>query len=115
MFIFFGYLTTILNSNVRIIIKFRLNSWVRTWVINGLNIILESQRLVKNFSINIKPAVEGDGGAISLKSFNEGVVTVIMQGSCSGCPSSTMTLKAGIEGLLKRLIPEVQTVIAEEA
>jgi Fe-S cluster biogenesis protein NfuA len=63
----------------------------------------------------IKPAVEGDGGAISLKSFNEGVVTVIMQGSCSGCPSSTMTLKAGIEGLLKRLIPEVQTVIAEEA
>jgi Fe-S cluster biogenesis protein NfuA len=63
----------------------------------------------------IKPAVESDGGAISLKSFNEGVVTVIMQGSCSGCPSSTMTLKAGIEGLLKRLIPEVQTVIAEQA
>lgn len=63
----------------------------------------------------IKPAVEGDGGAISLKSFEAGVVTVIMQGACSGCPSSTMTLKAGIEGLLKRLIPEVQTVIAEEA
>ncbi|HRG57718.1 MAG TPA: NifU family protein [Bacteroidia bacterium] len=63
----------------------------------------------------IKPAVESDGGAISLKSFNEGVVTVIMQGSCSGCPSSTMTLKAGIEGLLKRLIPEVTTVIAEQA
>ena len=63
----------------------------------------------------IKPAVESDGGAISLKSFNEGVVTVIMQGSCSGCPSSTMTLKAGIEGLLKRLVPEVQTVIAEQA
>jgi Fe-S cluster biogenesis protein NfuA len=63
----------------------------------------------------IKPAVESDGGAISLKSFQDGVVTVIMQGSCSGCPSSTMTLKAGIEGLLKRLIPEVQTVIAEQA
>ena len=62
----------------------------------------------------IKPAVESDGGAISLKSFENGVVTVIMQGSCSGCPSSTMTLKAGIEGLLKRLLPEVQTVIAEQ-
>jgi Fe-S cluster biogenesis protein NfuA len=63
----------------------------------------------------IKPAVEGDGGAISLNSFDNGIVTVLMQGSCSGCPSSTMTLKAGIEGLLKRLIPEVQTVISEEA
>jgi Fe-S cluster biogenesis protein NfuA len=62
----------------------------------------------------IKPAVESDGGAISLKSFENGVVTVIMQGSCSGCPSSTMTLKAGIEGLLKRLLPEVQIVIAEQ-
>jgi Fe-S cluster biogenesis protein NfuA len=62
----------------------------------------------------IKPAVESDGGAISLKSFQDGVVTVIMQGSCSGCPSSTMTLKAGIEGLLKRMLPEVQTVIAEQ-
>ena len=62
----------------------------------------------------IKPAVESDGGAISLKSFENGVVTVIMQGSCSGCPSSAMTLKAGIEGLLKRLLPEVQTVIAEQ-
>lgn len=63
----------------------------------------------------IKPAVESDGGAISLKSFNEGIVTVIMQGSCSGCPSSTYTLKAGIEGLLKRLVPEVESVVAEEA
>ena len=63
----------------------------------------------------IKPAVQSDGGAISLKSFDNGVVTVVMQGSCSGCPSSTMTLKAGIEALLKRMEPEVQTVIAEQA
>lgn len=63
----------------------------------------------------IRPAVESDGGAILLKSFQEGVVTVQMQGSCSGCPSSNMTLKAGIEGLLKRLVPEVKTVIAEQA
>jgi Fe-S cluster biogenesis protein NfuA len=61
----------------------------------------------------IKPAVESDGGAISFKSFKNGVVTVKMQGSCSGCPSSTMTLKAGIEGLLKRLVPEVESVVAE--
>jgi len=61
----------------------------------------------------IRPAVEGDGGAIVLKSFKNGTVTVKMQGSCSGCPSSTMTLKAGIEGLLKRLVPEVEQVISE--
>jgi Fe-S cluster biogenesis protein NfuA len=57
--------------------------------------------------------VEGDGGAIVLKSFKNGTVTVKMQGSCSGCPSSTMTLKAGIEGLLKRLVPEVEQVITK--
>jgi len=61
----------------------------------------------------IQPAVESDGGAITLKSFRDGVVTVAMKGSCSGCPSSTMTLKAGIEGLLKRMLPEVESVVAE--
>ena len=63
----------------------------------------------------IRPAVEGDGGAITFKSFKNGVVTVVLQGACSGCPSSTFTLKAGIEGLLKRLMPEVNEVVAEEA
>ncbi len=62
----------------------------------------------------IRPAVEGDGGAISFKSFKNGTVTVVLQGACSGCPSSTFTLKAGIEGLLKRLVPEVMEVVAEE-
>lgn len=61
----------------------------------------------------IRPAVEQDGGLITFKSFNAGVVTVEMKGACSGCPSSTMTLKAGIEGLLKRMVPEVQEVVAE--
>ena len=61
----------------------------------------------------IRPAVEQDGGAINFKSYNEGVVTVTLQGSCSGCPSSTVTLKAGIENLLKRMIPEVTEVVAE--
>lgn len=62
---------------------------------------------------HVKPAVEMDGGAISFKDFKEGVVTVVMKGSCSGCPSSTMTLKAGIENLLKRMVPEVEAVEAE--
>jgi len=62
----------------------------------------------------IKPAVESDGGAISFHSYNEGVVKVLLQGSCSGCPSSTMTLKAGIENLLTNMLPnEVKEVVAE--
>jgi Fe-S cluster biogenesis protein NfuA len=54
----------------------------------------------------IRPAVEQDGGAITFHSFQEGIVKVILQGSCSGCPSSTVTLKAGIENLFKRMMPE---------
>lgn len=61
----------------------------------------------------IKPAVEMDGGNIELKKYENGIVYVIMQGSCSGCPSSTVTLKAGIEGMLKRMIPEVKEVVQE--
>lgn len=61
----------------------------------------------------IKPAVEMDGGAIGFDSFDDGVVTVTLQGSCSGCPSSTVTLKAGIENLLKRMLPnDVKSVEA---
>ena len=62
---------------------------------------------------SIKPVVEMDGGNIEFKSFEEGVVTVALKGSCSGCPSSTITLKAGIENLLKRLVPDVKEVVAE--
>lgn len=62
----------------------------------------------------VKPAVEGDGGAIEFRSYDEGVVTVLLKGACSGCPSSTATLKGGIEQLLKQHIPEVQEVVAEE-
>lgn len=61
----------------------------------------------------VKPAVESDGGQINFKSFNEGVVTVELRGSCSGCPSSTITLKSGIESLLKRMLPEVREVVSE--
>lgn len=63
----------------------------------------------------VKPAVESDGGAISFYSFDEesGQVKVLLQGSCSGCPSSTMTLKAGIEALMTRMVPQVKEVVAE--
>lgn len=61
----------------------------------------------------VKPAVEMDGGAIAFKSYEEGVVSVLLQGSCSGCPSSTITLKSGIENLMKRMVPEVTSVVAE--
>ncbi len=64
----------------------------------------------------IKPAVEMDGGAIQLHHFDQssGTLSVVMQGSCSGCPSSTLTLKAGIENLMKRMVPEVTEVVAME-
>ena len=62
----------------------------------------------------VKPAVEQDGGAIEYKSFEDGIVKVYLQGSCSGCPSATVTLKSGIENLLKSMIPEVTSVMAEE-
>ena len=62
----------------------------------------------------IRPAVEQDGGLITFKELKEGILTVQMRGSCSGCPSSTMTLKAGIEALLKRLLPnDVKEVVSE--
>ena len=61
----------------------------------------------------VKPAVEMDGGNISFVKFEDGKLTLQLQGSCSGCPSSTVTLKQGIENLLKRFVPEVQEVVAE--
>ena len=61
----------------------------------------------------VKPAVEMDGGNIEFKSFDKGIVTVVLQGSCSGCPSSTVTLKSGIEGMLKRMVPQVTEVVSE--
>ncbi len=70
-------------------------------------------KIVEILEQYIRPAVEQDGGLITFQSFKEGVVSVALKGSCSGCPSSTITLKAGIEGLLKRMIPEVKEVIAE--
>lgn len=60
----------------------------------------------------VRPAVESDGGAISFHSFLDGVVQVELRGSCSGCPSSALTLKQGIENLLTRMVPGVREVVA---
>jgi len=74
------------------------------------DVVKRIKELLENY---VKPAVEMDGGAIQFKSYNEGIVNLMLQGSCSGCPSSMITLKAGIEGMMKRMIPEVKEVVAE--
>lgn len=74
------------------------------------DVVKRIKELLENY---VKPAVEMDGGAIQFKSYENGKVNLMLQGSCSGCPSSMITLKAGIEGMMKRMIPEVQEVVAE--
>ncbi len=120
-------------------IKREIGEVIKAWVSEGKEIVLETtevqpdasgsmsgpvsnalnpddsveDRIRKMLDQYVKPAVEMDGGAIQFKDFEDGRVTVMLQGSCSGCPSSTVTLKAGIEGLLKRMVPEVREVVAE--
>ncbi len=72
-------------------------------IVNKINEILDTK---------IRPAVARDGGDIIFKSFNDGIVTVQLRGSCSGCPSSVMTLKQGVQNLLCHYIPEVKRVEA---
>ena len=70
------------------------------------------QKIVKILDQKIRPAVARDGGDIKFKEFKNGVVKVQLQGSCSGCPSSTMTLKQGVQNLLCHYLPEVKEVVA---
>ncbi|NLR78963.1 Fe-S cluster biogenesis protein NfuA [Chitinophaga polysaccharea] len=74
------------------------------------DVVKRIKELLENY---VKPAVEMDGGAIQFKDYENGTVKLMLQGSCSGCPSSMITLKAGIEGMMKRMIPEVKEVVAE--
>ena len=74
------------------------------------DVVKRIKELLENY---VKPAVEMDGGAIQFKSYEDGKVNLMLQGSCSGCPSSMITLKAGIEGMMKRMIPEVREVVSE--
>ena len=70
------------------------------------------KKIIKILETKIKPAVARDGGDIKFMEFKNGVVTVQLQGSCSGCPSSTMTLKQGVQNLLCHYIPDVKEVVA---
>jgi len=70
------------------------------------------RRIIKILDQKIRPAVAKDGGDIKFKEFKNGIVEVQLQGSCSGCPSSTMTLKQGVQNLLRHYIPEVKEVKA---
>ncbi len=107
-------------------LKHIIISHINDFYSNGAELIIDknnTNKINKSFSeiekkiINIletkvRPAVAKDGGDIKFKEFKNGVVTVNLQGSCSGCPSSTMTLKQGVQNLLCHYIPEIKEVIA---
>ncbi len=113
-------------------IKLDLRDFIKKYIEEKKEIILITKNKSSNKSSNksdtdtidekiknileeyIRPAVEQDGGAIDFESFENGRVIVSLKGACSGCPSSTLTLKSGIENLLKRFVPEVKEVVAEE-
>ena len=78
----------------------------------NLNLDDLEQKIVKILDEKIRPAVARDGGDIKFKEFKDGIVKVQLQGSCSGCPSSTMTLKQGVQNLLCHYLPEVKEVVA---
>ena len=107
-------------------LKHIIISLINDFYSNGAELIIDknnTNKVNKSFSeiekkiINIletkvRPAVAKDGGDIKFKEFKNGIVTVNLQGSCSGCPSSTMTLKQGVQNLLCHYIPEIKEVIA---
>lgn len=71
------------------------------------------QKIIATLEQYITPAVAQDGGMIVFKSYKDGIVSLLMRGACSGCPSSTVTLKAGIQAILKKFVPEVVEVVSE--
>ncbi len=79
---------------------------------NNLEFAEIEKKIIKILDTKIRPAVAKDGGDIKFKEFKDGVVKVELQGSCSGCPSSTMTLKQGVQNLLCHYLPEVKEVVA---
>tara|TARA_B100001758_G_scaffold41028_1_gene32189 strand:- start:770 stop:1363 length:594 start_codon:yes stop_codon:yes gene_type:complete len=129
VFIMSNFITITKNNQIHWDnIKLELRNFIKKYIEDGKKIVELKPQKKKKFSSNkkidkkiieildeyIKPAVEQDGGAIQFESFNKGKVKVSLQGACSGCPSSMITLKSGIEKLLKRFVPEVEEVVAEE-
>lgn len=118
-------------------ITMELREFVKNWIADGKDVLIQmppkiaiptsnEQKPVKVFEPSeydqairdlldeyVAPAVANDGGAIDYRGFEDGIVTVLLRGSCAGCPSSTATLKGGIENLLKQYLPEVKAVVAE--
>jgi Fe-S cluster biogenesis protein NfuA len=118
-------------------VAMELREFIKNWIADGKDVLIqmpapkakvtnEENNEVKTYAPSeyddairslldeyVRPAVEGDGGAIDFVGFEEGIVTVALRGACSGCPSSTATLKGGIENLLKQHLPEVKEVVAE--
>ena len=107
-------------------LKHIIISFINDYYSNGNEIVIDSttpnsddsslleveKKIIKILETKVRPAVARDGGDIKFKEYKDGVVTVNLQGSCSGCPSSTMTLKQGVQNLLCHYIPEVKEVIA---
>ena len=107
-------------------LKHIIISFINDYYSNGNNSVLEEEKdleennnlteiekkIINLLETKIRPAVAKDGGDIKFKEFKSGVVKVQLQGSCSGCPSSTATLKQGVENLLRHYVPEVKEVIA---
>ena len=137
IFIASNFVTVTKTDNVSWdFITMQLREFIREWISDGKEILIKSQeneepsipevdisklefeesdldhKIAALLDQYVRPAVANDGGAIDYLGYKEGKVTVLMKGSCAGCPSSTATLKGGIETLLKQHLPEVQEVIA---
>jgi Fe-S cluster biogenesis protein NfuA len=137
IFIASNFVTVTKTDNVSWdFITMQLREFIREWISDGKEILLKSQeneepsipevdisklefeesdldhKIAALLDQYVRPAVANDGGAIDYLGYKDGKVTVLMKGSCAGCPSSTATLKGGIETLLKQHLPEVQEVIA---
>ena len=107
-------------------LKHKIISFINDYYSNGNEIVIDKKsisssklslsdvekKIIDILETKVRPAVARDGGDIKFKEFKDGVVTVSLQGSCSGCPSSTMTLKQGVQNLLCHYIPEIKEVIA---
>ena len=106
-------------------IKHIIISFINEFYSSGKNFVIDKnlneqsesldeieKKIVQLLDEKIRPAVAKDGGDIKFKEFKDGIVKVQLQGSCSGCPSSTMTLKRGVENLLCHYLPEVKEVVA---
>ena len=107
-------------------LKHIIISFINDYYSNGNNSVLNEEKninensnltemekkIINLLETKIRPAVARDGGDIKFKEFKSGIVKVQLQGSCSGCPSSTATLKQGVENLLRHYVPEVKEVIA---